>query len=114
MERSRVNVAVGMFLVLGILALGYLSIKLGRVSFLGGGGYAVIVDLHRRFRFTAVMVSHEIPEIFGIADTVAMLHEGRIEEAGPPEVIQASANLVVQRFIRGEPEHGEPLRRGKE
>ena len=44
MERARVNVAVGIFVVIGILALGYLSIKLGRVSFLGGGGYTVIVD----------------------------------------------------------------------
>ena len=37
MDRTRVNVAVGVFLVLGMLALGYLSIKLGRVSFFGGG-----------------------------------------------------------------------------
>ncbi len=37
----------------------------------------LMLDLHRRFRFTAVVVSHEIPEIFEIADTVAMLHEGR-------------------------------------
>jgi phospholipid/cholesterol/gamma-HCH transport system substrate-binding protein len=44
MERSRVNMAVGIFLVLGVLALGYLSVKLGRVSFLGGGGYKVTVD----------------------------------------------------------------------
>ena len=44
MERARVNVAVGVFVVLGILALGYLSIKLGRVTFLGGGGYVVLVD----------------------------------------------------------------------
>ena len=44
MDRTRVNIAVGLFLVVGILALGYLSIKLGRVSFLGGGGYAVTVD----------------------------------------------------------------------
>jgi phospholipid/cholesterol/gamma-HCH transport system substrate-binding protein len=44
MERTKVNVAVGLFLVLGILALGYLSIKLGRVSFLGGGGYVISVD----------------------------------------------------------------------
>ena len=43
MER-RVHLAVGVFLVLGILALGYLSVKLGRVSFLGGGGYIVLVD----------------------------------------------------------------------
>ena len=44
MERTRVNIAVGFFVVLGILALGYLSIKLGRVSFLGGGGYLVGAD----------------------------------------------------------------------
>ena len=40
----RVNVAVGLFLVVGLLALGYLSVKLGRVSFLGGTGYVVTVD----------------------------------------------------------------------
>jgi phospholipid/cholesterol/gamma-HCH transport system substrate-binding protein len=44
MERTRANIAVGIFLLLGILALGYLSIKLGRVSFLGASGYVVIVD----------------------------------------------------------------------
>ena len=44
MERTRVNTAVGIFLLLGILALAYLSIKLGRVSFLGASGYVVIVD----------------------------------------------------------------------
>jgi phospholipid/cholesterol/gamma-HCH transport system substrate-binding protein len=40
----RVNIAVGLFLVLGLLALGYLSIKLGRVTFLGAGGYPVMVE----------------------------------------------------------------------
>jgi phospholipid/cholesterol/gamma-HCH transport system substrate-binding protein len=44
MERTKVNVAVGLFLVLGILALGYLSVRLGRVSFLGGAGYLVTAD----------------------------------------------------------------------
>jgi phospholipid/cholesterol/gamma-HCH transport system ATP-binding protein len=67
----------------------------------------LILNLHRRFRFTAVVVSHEIPEIFEIADTVAMLHEGRIVEIGPPAAIQASTNPIVQRFIKGEPDHSE-------
>src|SRR5262249_30135263 len=44
MERTKVNLAVGCFVLLGILALGYLSIKLGRVSWFGGGGYDVIAD----------------------------------------------------------------------
>jgi phospholipid/cholesterol/gamma-HCH transport system ATP-binding protein len=65
--------------------------------------HRLIRDLHRRRGFTAVMVSHEIPEIFEIADRVAMLHEGRIEVEGPPEDIQASDNGVVRQFIRGEP-----------
>ena len=44
MERTKLNVGVGIFMLLGILAMGYLSIKLGRVSLLGGGGYVVLVD----------------------------------------------------------------------
>jgi phospholipid/cholesterol/gamma-HCH transport system ATP-binding protein len=62
----------------------------------------LIVELHRKFRFTAVMVSHEIPEIFEIADRVAMLHDGVIVEVGPPDAVRTSANPVVQHFIRGE------------
>ena len=64
----------------------------------------LILDLHRRFRFTALMVSHEIPEIFEIADRVGMLHEGRILEVGPPAAIQASQNEIVRQFIRGAPD----------
>src|SRR5205814_835630 len=44
MERTRVNIVVGVFMVLGMVALGYLSIQLGRVSFLGARGYRVTVD----------------------------------------------------------------------
>ena len=66
--------------------------------------HRLILTLHRTLRFTAVVVSHEIPEIFSIADQVAMLHEGVIVEAGSPEAIQASANPIVQQFIRGDTE----------
>ncbi len=41
MGRSRVEVGVGLFVILGALALGYLSVKLGRVELLGRGGYTV-------------------------------------------------------------------------
>src|SRR5438093_777129 len=39
-------------------------------------------------------------------DKVAMLHEGRIVEVGPPAAIQGSTNPVVQKFIKGEPDTG--------
>ena len=64
--------------------------------------HRLIVDLHGQRRFTAVMVSHELPEIFDIADRVAMLHEGTIVAVGRPEEIRASANPVVRQFIRGD------------
>ena len=66
--------------------------------------HRLIQTLHKTSRFTAVMVSHEIPEIFEIADMVAMLYEGRIVEMGSPGAIQASPNPVVRKFIRGEPD----------
>jgi phospholipid/cholesterol/gamma-HCH transport system ATP-binding protein len=50
------------------------------------------------------MVSHEIPEIFQIAQKVAMLHDGRIVESGPADVIHESENPVIKQFIRGDPE----------
>ena len=64
----------------------------------------LIQELHGKFRFTAVMVSHEIPEIFAIADRVAMLHEGVIIEADTAAAIQASVNPIVRQFIRGDAE----------
>ena len=42
MGRSRVEVGVGIFVIVGMLALAYLSIKLGRVDFFGGGTYPVV------------------------------------------------------------------------
>jgi len=62
----------------------------------------LILELHRKFRFTAVVVSHEIPEIFQIAQRVAMLHDGVIVESGTAEAIRVSPNPVVQQFILGE------------
>ncbi len=44
MRRSALELGVGVFVIIGILALGYLSIKLGRVELLGGRGYLVVAD----------------------------------------------------------------------
>ncbi len=44
MQRSRVELGVGIFMILGLLALGYVSIKLGQIEILGGGGYTVVAN----------------------------------------------------------------------
>jgi len=87
MER-RTNITVGLFLVLGILALGYLSIKLGRVSFLGNTGYAVTVDF---------------PSVGGLkagsAVEIAGVEIGRVESIGLADY-QARAILRVRRDVK--------------
>ena len=44
MQRSALDLAVGIFVLIGLLALGWLSVKLGRVEFLGSSGYQVTAD----------------------------------------------------------------------
>ena len=61
--------------------------------------HRLILDMHRTFGFTAVMVSHEIPEIFSISDWVAMLEQGRIAAMAPAEDFQRIADPMVQEFI---------------
>jgi phospholipid/cholesterol/gamma-HCH transport system substrate-binding protein len=39
-----VEIAVGLFMLAGVLALGYLSIRLGQVEFFGSRGYTVYAD----------------------------------------------------------------------
>jgi phospholipid/cholesterol/gamma-HCH transport system ATP-binding protein len=59
----------------------------------------LIVAMQRRFKFTAVMVSHEIPEIFGISDWVAMLRKGKIAAMAPAAEFVKTADPEIQEFI---------------
>jgi phospholipid/cholesterol/gamma-HCH transport system ATP-binding protein len=64
--------------------------------------FHLISRTHQESRYTALMVSHDIPEVFSVAQQVAMLHKGRIIAAGTPQEIQSHPDPVVQSFIRGE------------
>jgi len=59
----------------------------------------LIVGMHRTFGFTAVMVSHEIPEIFLISDWVAMLKDGKIAAMAPSADFQKTTDPAVRGFI---------------
>jgi phospholipid/cholesterol/gamma-HCH transport system ATP-binding protein len=63
--------------------------------------HGMIAEYQKRFGFTGVVVSHEIPDIFYISQRVAMIDEGRIFVEGTPEEIQSSEDPVVQGFIHG-------------
>jgi len=63
--------------------------------------HELIKDTHAKFGFTAVIVSHEIPEIFDVAQNVAMLFRGEILQHGTPEEIMNSDHPAVRQFISG-------------
>lgn len=66
--------------------------------------FHLIKKTHAASGYTALVVAHDIPEVFQIADFVAMLHQGRIIAYGGPDEIQHHPDPVVQSFIRGEPD----------
>jgi phospholipid/cholesterol/gamma-HCH transport system ATP-binding protein len=59
----------------------------------------LIVAMQRRFKFTAVMVSHEIPEVFGISDWVAMLRRGTTAAMAPADEFSRTADPEIREFI---------------
>jgi len=63
--------------------------------------HQLISETHAKFGFTAVIVSHEIPEIFDIAQNVAMLFRGEILQFGTAGEIMNSTHPVVKQFISG-------------
>ena len=63
--------------------------------------HQLIKDTHAKFGFTAVIVSHEIPEIFDVAQNVAMLFRGKILQYGTSEEIMNSEHPAVRQFISG-------------
>ncbi|MFA5353173.1 MAG: ATP-binding cassette domain-containing protein, partial [Thermodesulfovibrionales bacterium] len=63
--------------------------------------HRLIRTTHRKHGFTGIIISHEIPEIFDVADRIAMLYDGMIIETGTPEEIKGSEDPVVRQFITG-------------
>ena len=61
-------------------------------------------SVHKRLNLTGILVSHEIPEIFGIVQKIAMLYEGKIVAVETPESIRTSKNPVIDQFVHGKPE----------
>jgi len=58
-----------------------------------------IVKLNERIHATSVVVSHDRDLVFGIADRIAVLEDGRILAIGTPDEIKRSSNPNVQYFL---------------
>ena len=63
--------------------------------------HALIASTHRRFGFSGIIVSHEIPEVFAFVQKVAVMQGGVIRFVGTPAEILETDEPAVRDFIRG-------------
>jgi len=61
----------------------------------------LIRELAEQLGVTAIVVSHDPPSIFGIADRVAFLYQGVVHVVATPAELRASQDPIVQQFIGG-------------
>ena len=62
--------------------------------------YRVFFRTQSKLGYTALIVSHDVPKIFKLADYVALLHDGVIQDTLPPEDFQTSDNPVIRDFVQ--------------
>jgi phospholipid/cholesterol/gamma-HCH transport system ATP-binding protein len=62
--------------------------------------YHLFARTKAEFGFTSIIVSHDIPKIFNLADQVILLHEGKMDVFGSPEEIQWSEKPYIQEFVQ--------------
>jgi ABC-type sugar transport system ATPase subunit len=63
-----------------------------------------LVQLHQQLQTTFVYVTHDQVEAMTMADRIAVISEGRLQQVGPPQsVYDRPQNLFVARFIGSPP-----------
>lgn len=61
---------------------------------------AWLKNLHKRLHVTSIFVTHDQEEALEIADRIVVLHQGQIQQVGPPaEVYNAPKTPFVARFL---------------
>ena len=63
--------------------------------------YELINDCQKEWKFTGVVISHELPEVFQVSDKVVMLLGGKLIMQGTPEEFQNTQTPEVVQFLHG-------------
>lgn len=61
----------------------------------------LVVSMHNKFKFTGIIISHDIKGAYKTGDEIAMLYNGKIIEVGTPEEFKDSKNPIVNQFLSG-------------
>ncbi len=62
---------------------------------------ALIRSLSDSAGVTSLVVSHDLRSIFGVADRVVMLYQGKVRLDGTPAAFRESDDPIVHQFVRG-------------
>ena len=62
--------------------------------------YRLFYKIQKEMGYTAVIVSHDIPKIFNLADQIVVMHEGMAKIFSSSEEIQWSNDPVIQDFVQ--------------
>jgi phospholipid/cholesterol/gamma-HCH transport system ATP-binding protein len=58
-----------------------------------------ILNLKRRIQVTSIVITHDRDLAFGVADRIAMLHEGEVRAIGTAHEIRRLPDPVIRRFL---------------
>ncbi len=61
----------------------------------------LIVSLREKYKVTSISVTHDMKSAFKIADSIAMLHEGKVIFRGSVEETRQTDNPIVSNFVTG-------------
>jgi phospholipid/cholesterol/gamma-HCH transport system ATP-binding protein len=62
--------------------------------------YQLFFETQRKFSYTSVIVSHDIPKIFNLADQVVVLNHGKLVSFDNPEEIQLCEIPEIKSFVK--------------
>lgn len=112
MRRSALDLSVGLFVLVGVLALGWLSVKLGRVELLGSHGYTITADFPSvgglKAGSTVEIAGVEVGRVdrIGLADyqarvTMTMRPDVKLQEDSIASI--KTKGLIGEKYIRISP-----------
>lgn len=62
--------------------------------------YKLFLETQKKFGYTSVIVSHDIPKVFNLADQVIVINKGKLSTFASPEDIQQSDIPDIQAFVQ--------------
>jgi phospholipid/cholesterol/gamma-HCH transport system ATP-binding protein len=64
----------------------------------------LMLHMQKTLKCTSVVITHDMPSAFKVADTLSFLYQGKVLAEGTPKEFKNSSNAYVQQFVSGSAE----------